>query len=82
MNENNEKRCIAHQIIHDLFEAKEIGQIQLLYMAATLAYKGLDREGLLRAAQNTVDTIKVQQPPGNWTPEYKAKQERNLLDGE
>lgn len=55
--ENNEKRCLAHQIIHDLFNEGEIEQIQMLYMACTLAYKGLDKAGLLTAAQNTVDTI-------------------------
>lgn len=56
-NENNEKRCIAHQIIHDLFDAKELGQIQLLYMACTLAYKGLSPNELLKAAQATVNAI-------------------------
>lgn len=81
-SENNDKRCIAHQIIFDLFNAKELGQIQLLYMACTLSYKGLDPDGLLKAAQNTVDTIK---PPdrellealklamswiSNWSPSF------------
>lgn len=54
--ENNEKRCIANQIIFDLFHAKELGQIQMLYLACTLAYVQLDRKALLRAAQGTLDT--------------------------
>jgi hypothetical protein len=58
-DENNEKRIIANQIIFDLFHAEELGQIQLLYMACTLAYRGLDKDGLLKAAQNTVDTCKA-----------------------
>lgn len=56
-DENNDKRCIAHQIIHDLFNARELGQIQILHTAATLAYKGLDRDGLLKASQETVETL-------------------------
>lgn len=42
--DNNEKRCVAHQIIHDLFEAKATGQIQLLLMACALSAKQLDPE--------------------------------------
>jgi hypothetical protein len=52
MSENNEKRLIAHQIIHELFEAKETGQIQLLLMACTLSLKQLAPRDLRKAAQN------------------------------
>lgn len=42
MSEANDKRCIAHQIIHDLHEAREVGQIGLLLMACSLSHKSLD----------------------------------------
>lgn len=40
--ESNELRCTAHQIIFDLHKSGELSQIQLLHMAASLAYKSLD----------------------------------------
>lgn len=63
--EANEQRCIAHQIIFDLFHAKQLGQIQLLFMACTLSYKGLDERALFEAAKNTVDTYKLHHPNEN-----------------
>lgn len=44
LNENNELRCHANEIILMLHKLKEVGQIQLLYMACQLAIKDLDPE--------------------------------------
>lgn len=43
--ENNEKRLIASEIITELYEAKELGQIQLLFMQCMLSFKSLDPQG-------------------------------------
>lgn len=59
MNEQeaNERRQIAHEIIHQLFEAKAIGQIQLLMMACHLSLKQLAPEDLKQTARNLLATF-------------------------
>ena len=44
MNDANEKRCLASQIMVELFEAKESGQLQILLTQATSALEQLRRE--------------------------------------
>lgn len=41
-HEANEKRLIAHEIIRQLHEAKQLGQIQLLLMWCSLSVKDID----------------------------------------
>lgn len=60
MNEiNNEKRCLAHQIIHDLHNEGELGQIQMLHMATSLSYKSLNREKFLDSCRNEIQTAEA-----------------------
>ena len=54
----NEKRCIAHQIILELFEAKETSQIQLLSMATTLAHGQLDPVGHRKFIEHSLEIYK------------------------
>jgi hypothetical protein len=49
----NEKRCIAHQIILELFEGKHTSQIQLLSMATALAHKQLDPDGYQKFVEHS-----------------------------
>jgi hypothetical protein len=56
-DELNEKRCLAHQIIFDLFEAKATGQIALLLMACSLAHKQLAPEDHQKWLQSKVSEL-------------------------
>jgi hypothetical protein len=59
--EMNEKRCIAHQIILELFEGKHTGQIQLLLMVCALAAKQLDPESFRKFSEHSVDCMNADQ---------------------
>jgi hypothetical protein len=55
--EANEQRQIAHEIIHNLFEGKHTGQIQLLMMACHLSLKQLAPEDLKKTAENLIQIL-------------------------
>lgn len=56
-DETNELRCVANQIILDLFHAKATGQIQLLHMACTLSLKQLDPESIVKGYVSTLQSM-------------------------
>jgi hypothetical protein len=62
-NEANEKRCIAHAIILELFEAKAVSQIQLLSMATALAHGQLDPEGYKKFIEHSLAMPKFSKLP-------------------
>lgn len=43
-NENNEKRLIAAQIIFELYESKDISQLNLLKMQAERSIEEIEKE--------------------------------------
>lgn len=56
-SDNNEKRCLADQIIRDLFRDGETGQIQLLMMACHMSLKQLAPASLRKAAESLLSVI-------------------------
>ena len=43
MSENNEKRLIANQIMHDLYSSKDLGQLKILRDYANAAIEELEK---------------------------------------
>ena len=41
---NNEKRCIANEIILDLYKDEDLKQIKILFNYYAMSFQGLDKE--------------------------------------
>ena len=58
MNEENEKRLIANQIIVDLFNAKATSQIQILLIACARSIEELDPESYRKYIEEKAGELK------------------------